>query len=578
MRHIDVRRSQRGLGVAGTLLALALALAPPALADKQELLPLIEEVRVEVVNVDVVVTDSKGLPISGLKAEDFTIYEEGRERQISNFFSFTDGALDTPDGEDDEPEWQNSNLMRRMAILFDINSLERRELERAIEGVEQFVMEQFDGSYEWSVVAYKDELRVMQPFTSDKTTVIGALGRVKKIRLPIRRIRATDPSFSENPVVASRSNAFGTAPGIDQSGPNRLSAEDFEVRERMFESLDRFESTARALVETMRAYSALPGRKSLLLITGTIETLPGGAQVLGFGLPGLGGGERVDPMIQTLFLDLQQRTGAIVKAANASGFAIYPVSGKEAQRETGSTLDVGREASPSFLQAGNTRNITTLDTSTTQKVLANGTGGIHYTSKNFYKSVDDIDNRTSNAYVLGFKTTHAPDKEYHKIQVKVRRPGLKVKSREGYLHLSRRDLLAEELATPLLFPKARGDFAVEVQVLPPEDTQKKKEVDVTVAGVIPIDDVTLIPQGKHMVGRVFLLLAIYDREGNLKKMIHENQDLRLAPERLAGFPEGAPARFALKIKGLERGEYTFTLRLMDEVSDRYGTGMQPVKL
>ncbi len=575
--HRTAGRRVRGISwVAGALLILA---APGVTAQKkaQELSPLVEEVQVEVVNVDVVVTDRSGRPVSGLTAEDFVVYEEGKERQISNFFSFTDGDLKLPPAQQQEVEWQDTNLQRRMVILFDMNSLEKAELERATEDFEQFVLEQFDGSYEWSVVAYKDELRMMQPFTIDKTTVIGALARTRDIPLPIRRTRATDPAFSENPVVASRVQAFGRASGLDRSAANRLSAEDFEIRERMLLGLKRFDHTARAIVETMRAYSALPGRKSLVLVTGSIETLPSGPQLLGFGLPGLGGGERADPMVQTLFMDLQQRTGAIVKMANASGFAIYPVSDKDAQRETGSTLDVSREASVAFLQAGTSRNLSNLDTSTTQKVLAAGTGGIYYTSKDFYKSVDDIDHRTANAYVLGFQTTHAPEQDYHRIEVRVKKPGVQVKSREGYLHLSRRDRLAEELATPLLFPKARGDFAVEVQVMPP-DKITKKAVDVTVAGVIPIDNLTLIPQGKMMVGRIFLLLAVYDREGNLHKMVREDQDLRLTAERLAGFPAGAPARFGLKVKGLERGEYTFTLRLMDEVSDRYGTGFQPVQL
>ena len=113
--------------------------------------------------------------------------------------------------------------------------------------------------------------------------------------------------------------------------------------------------------------------------------------------------------------------------------------------------------------------------------------------------------------------------------------------------------------------------------MPPEKA-KKKAVDVQVAGVIPMDRVTLVPQGETMVGRVFLILAVYDREGRLHKLIRKRQDLRLTPERLAEFPDDAPARFGLTVKDLERGDYTFTLRLMDEVSDRYGTGMRLASL
>ena len=91
--------------------------------------PLIDEVRVEVVNVDVVVTDAQGLPIAGLRPEDFTVYEDGEKREISNFFSFTNGVLTPEEGIAEEPaaeaDWPDQNMLRRMALLFDTNSLEK---------------------------------------------------------------------------------------------------------------------------------------------------------------------------------------------------------------------------------------------------------------------------------------------------------------------------------------------------------------------------------------------------------------------------------------------------------------------
>ena len=181
-----------------------------------------------------------------------------------------------------------------------MNSIEKRELKAATESVEQFINEQFDGSYEWAVVAYDDKLRLLEPFTSDKFTVLSAIEKVRRLPVPLRRPRASDPAFSENPVIVSRTQALGRAQAIDLSGPTQLSAEDFEVRERMIRSLRNFDQTVRAAVETMRAYAALPGRKSLVLVTGALETLPSGPQLVGQGLPGLGGGERYDPLIQCL--------------------------------------------------------------------------------------------------------------------------------------------------------------------------------------------------------------------------------------------------------------------------------------
>ena len=50
-----------------------------------------ETVDVNVVNVEVYVTDKKGEPITGLKAEDFEILEDKREVEITNFYATREG-------------------------------------------------------------------------------------------------------------------------------------------------------------------------------------------------------------------------------------------------------------------------------------------------------------------------------------------------------------------------------------------------------------------------------------------------------------------------------------------------------
>ena len=57
----------------------------------------IETMEVRVVNVDVVVRDKKGNPVSGLTTDDFRILENGQPVEITNFLEVTSttGALDT---------------------------------------------------------------------------------------------------------------------------------------------------------------------------------------------------------------------------------------------------------------------------------------------------------------------------------------------------------------------------------------------------------------------------------------------------------------------------------------------------
>lgn len=560
-----------------TLLALAVLTAAGLAAAQQESPPgdlFVEEVTVEVVNVDVTVTDGEGRPITGLGVDDFVVFENGEERPITNFFSFRSGEVRLLEGA--EPgELPEPVVRRRMALLFDNNSLEKRDRARAIEELERFVLEQFDGSYEWSVIAYGDELQLMQPFTADKTTVLGALGRVDDLPIPVRRRRPMDATYTENEPFVSRGDFRRGRRGLDQETLN-LTQSDFELRERMWHGLQQFDHTTAAIVQTMRAHMGLDGRKSLVLVTGALEVLPGGQQLLGRGLPTLGGADVADPMISVIHGEVLRRYEAIIKIANAAGFSIYPVSADALMQAKSSYIDAERDPTLAF-SAGFGDTPADFDVETASRTVADGTGGRFYSTTNFYDAFDDIDDRTANSYVLGFATDHAPEGNYHGIEVRVKRPGLEVKHREGYLHLTREQQIAEELATPLAFPKDGGDFPVEMEIHPPEDVQRKK-VTLLVAGIVPMSQITLLPQGDDLVGRVHVLVTIYDRDGNVVDLIREQQDVRVAAQKVEGAAENAPARFGLKLREMPRGEYTITLTLIDDVTDRYGTGLEAVRL
>jgi hypothetical protein len=344
----------------------------------------------------------------------------------------------------------------------------------------------------------------------------------------------------------------------------------------MMSEMRSFSETTAALVQTMRAFSGMSGRKTLVLISGGLEALPGPSQLLGRGFPGAGSDNRVDPMTSVLHSELLRRFDLIIKTANAAGFVIYPVASFSGTVLETPYLDVERRANLAF-KGGFESMPAEIDLDSAPRLMADGTGGEYYATSHFYRAFDDIDSRTSNAYVLGFQAERAPDGKYHRLRVETKRKNLVVQSREGYLHVSREDRLIDELTTPLTFPKDRGDFAVVVEIEPPERLTEKL-VALTVAGVVPLDEVTLIPQGDDMVGRVYVYVAVYDEKGDLVTLFRERQDVRIPTAKIEAAPADAPARFGLKLRELERGSYRISLTLMDEISDRFGTGVQAVQL
>src|SRR5256885_17256223 len=57
---------------------------------------LVESIEVHVVNVDVVVTDRAGNPVTALKRGDFEVYENGKPQTITNFYEVRPDDIDAP--------------------------------------------------------------------------------------------------------------------------------------------------------------------------------------------------------------------------------------------------------------------------------------------------------------------------------------------------------------------------------------------------------------------------------------------------------------------------------------------------
>jgi VWFA-related protein len=562
----------------GIVAILLLCAAPGSTARAQETGAPVdrfaETVEVEVVNVDVVVVDRQGQPVVGLGPADFRIFEDGEPREITNFYA-SEGAAQAFERHRAgdrvaAPEEASPGQVRRIAILFDTNTLVHRDRNRAVEAAERFVSEKFDGSYEWAVIAYGDDVRVMQPFTADKIAVVNALAEVKRLSLPQRRTGGPSDFLLSEDAASARIRQRVRA--VDTRGSQGVTMQDFEVRERVLENLRTARKTAAAAVNTMRAYGRLPGRKSLILVSGVLENLPTPSQLLGGGFPGASQDQdRADPMLITLQQELQTVLGAMVQTANAAGFSIYPMSALGLVDPTAPHHDIERKNSPYLDSFG--AQPTGQDVESSPRLLADGTGGRFFQSTKYYEAFHEIDASTANAYVLGFRTVRPPDRRYHRIRVEVNQPGLEARAREGYLHLSTADRLLEELSTPLVFPKEQGEIPVHVSVAPTTPAETDERL-VTVSGAIPVREITLLPQGERSYGRVQIYLAVYDAEGRLMDIIPNTQDVQVESDRIDQvLATGEAASFALKVR-LKPGTYTFSMTLMDQVSSRFGTALE----
>jgi len=157
--------------------------------------------------------------------------------------------------------------------------------------------------------------------------------------------------------------------------------------------------------------------------------------------------------------------------------------------------------------------------------------------------------------------------------VKVKRPGLVARHREGYVTVSFEERLEESLLSPLAFPKEKGSLPVTLDLGKPTDTDR---VMVPMTAEMPLSRLTMLPREDGYIGRVHVYLSIYDADGNNVGYHHLIRDVNVAAADQARIKNGF-FRYKMNV-ALKKGEFTFLVTLRDDVSNEIGTATQNARL
>ncbi len=128
----------------------------------------------DLVRIDVEVTDRNGKPVKGLRADQFTVTDNGKAQKISSFtYSDIEAIQTAGEGDDnaqpvvvavDTPRGVSADTVsnqvrdRRMLVLyFDFTSLETQDLLRARDAALKFVRTQMSKADFVSVVVFEPE-------------------------------------------------------------------------------------------------------------------------------------------------------------------------------------------------------------------------------------------------------------------------------------------------------------------------------------------------------------------------------------------------------------------------------------
>jgi len=142
--------------------ALAAALVAVALvsAEQQQDQPFRFRTGVELINVTATVTDSSGRFVSGLRKEDFRLFEDGAEQQITHFNA--------------------ERVPVSLGLIIDTSSsMDGEKWMNAKSALNRFLFDLLDPLDEVFVYRFDNQPELVEGWTTDRSRIAAALGRIR---------------------------------------------------------------------------------------------------------------------------------------------------------------------------------------------------------------------------------------------------------------------------------------------------------------------------------------------------------------------------------------------------------------
>ncbi len=373
-------------------------------ASGQEVVKL----KADLVQIDVVVTDRNHKPVSGLKREDFELFD-GNKPQLITHFSFEQSAStslriveDTETPRSLPRAITATELKRVIAFVVDTIHMKPENVYRTRKMLQDFIDKKMEPGDLVVIVATGGGSGVFQQFTSDQRILRAAVDRLR----PFIFSNDTTPYRSFDRMLGSTPSMGGMRGGA-RGGPAAMGGgRPTLIDEDPLETGDA-RATLGTLNSLISAMSTLPGRKLSVFISEGLR------------------------IFHTRTSSNLDETIARAARANVVFYSIDPrgldslsmnASDDPGDQDVGDFLSQKRD---DFSESQDSLN-----------ALAVDTGGKFLRNSNDIKHLlNTLMEENSEYYLLGFQPEDDKwDGKFHKIKVAVRnRPDLTVITRKGYL-------------------------------------------------------------------------------------------------------------------------------------------------
>ena len=384
------------------------------------------KVKSNLVNIDVIVKDKKGKYISDLKAEDFTITENGQPQKVE----FFDAPLMRKPGEPGvEPTAPATAPRNYVSLVLDYQTTDITNLKPVREGAIKYVREQVTDADVVAVLAVTNGLQMLQPFTHDKAKLIAALekaGSPDSRNFEQKDLAGNIDSLREFLNNASSASTTISSPGGGSEAARIMIARSVLaqfIRLRTALSLQQSRPILAALAALAEGLRPIPVKKTVVLFS------------QGFVTPAV-----LDWQVQST-IDIANRANVAIYIIDSAGLRAgapgsgslvpaSPLAGVSAitNQEQRIRAVGGETVFDNVRQEGKNREYDILYR------ISGDTGGRFLKGNNdIGQGLERINQEIQSRYTLAYRSTNQNfDGTFRKVKIEVRRPDTQILSRSGY--------------------------------------------------------------------------------------------------------------------------------------------------
>ncbi len=518
------------------------------------------------IQLDLTATDRKGKVVTDLRADEIEIFENGKKQNLTNFtfISNVRDASETAKNKIDNntiiipPAAVRPEQVRRtIALVVDDLTLSFISTYYVRRALKKFVDEQMQDGDLVAIIRTGAGIGALQQFTNDRRQLYAAIEKVRwnaagggniGAFAPLQEKIQTEPDGAEN---GGRS-------------PEEIERENNDFRESLFAT-----GTLGAINYIVRGMQDLPGRKSVMLLSDGFKLFTEDSN----------GNKESGRVLQSLrsLVDMANRASVVIYTMDARGLQTAGFTAED---------DTGGRTSEELDQEFSQRRNQLFDTQDGLRYLAQQTGGLAIINNNdlsggIRKILDD-----QSYYLIGYEpddSTFDPrTRRFNKLEIKVKRPDVRVRYRSGFFGVSDEKLVrpaqsnAQRLVLALSSPFAVNDISMRLNALFGNAGKEGSFIRSLVH--VNAQDLTFEEQPDGSRKTVFDILAAgFGDNGVVVEQISKTYTMSVKKEAYEkSMKTGFVYEFTIPIK--KAGAYQLRVAIRDHASNKVGSANQFIEV